>query len=366
MLKMRVMIIDDEQMAIDVLERALQQIPQIEIVGTYLEPIKLLNDIGKIPVEVIFIDMEMNYMHGLELAELISKDMPQIEIVFVTAHPQFALEAFEVNAIDYLLKPVQSNRLLKTIDKLQHRIASDKQRIKKHANGEGSLTMRVLGNFQLFDEDGEEVKWRTKKTKELFLYLWHHQKKGVHRSQIIFDLWPEVLEDKATSLLHTTIYQLRKLMRTFGYDQAVTLSNERYTLNTPIKTDVEELLAIISSETFAVEKVEQANDLYKGDYLEVESYEWALAEQENIKTLYLNYLENFLRTGEAGIIVEMCLKKMIDLEPYQTSYITDLLDYYNQTKNMGKLIGLLQETENKWEEELGLPLPAEIMQMYRK
>src|SRR5699024_3477363 len=123
---MRAVIIDDEQLAIDVLEILLKELEGIEIVGKYTDPQIALTDIPKLNADVAFVDMEMGELHGLELTEIIQSRYPNhLEIVFVTAYPQFALEAFDVNAIDYLLKPVMKDRLKQTIEKLQNRLAHE-------------------------------------------------------------------------------------------------------------------------------------------------------------------------------------------------------------------------------------------------
>src|SRR5690625_4913254 len=126
---MKVIIIDDEQLAVDVLEILLNKINGIEIVGKYTDPQMALLDIPKLNIDVDFIDMEMGELHGLEVAEIIQSTYPNhIEIVFVTAYPQFALEAFEVNAIDYLLKPVIQERLETTIHKVARRLGDYQKR----------------------------------------------------------------------------------------------------------------------------------------------------------------------------------------------------------------------------------------------
>jgi len=66
---------------------------------------------------------------------------------------------------------------------------------------------------------------------EGIIYLWQHQQKGGHRSQIIEDLRPDYLEDKASQLLYTTVYQLRKVMRDVGFEQVVQFTNNRYVFN---------------------------------------------------------------------------------------------------------------------------------------
>jgi|SRR5699024_6876511 len=112
------------------------------------------------------------------------------------------------------------------------------------------------------------------------------------------------------------------------------------------------------------EKVAQADELYIGDYLEIEGYRWAVAEQDRIKSMFLEFLERFLQTETTGKVIENCLRKMIFLEPYEFTYITSLADYYEVTNNTDKLIVLLEKTKQKWRDDLSLSLPKELMRLY--
>lgn len=119
---MRVILIDDEQLALEVLEIQLKKIKDVEIIDKYTDPYRAFEEIERLNIDVVFLDMEMGSIHGLEFAERLMTKFNDLEVIFVTAHPQFALEAFEVNAIDYLLKPVRMERLEKSIAKLQEKV----------------------------------------------------------------------------------------------------------------------------------------------------------------------------------------------------------------------------------------------------
>ena len=368
---MKVIIVDDEQIAIEVLENQLKEIEGLEVVGKFKEPMEVLKNINDLEVDVVFLDMEMGKIHGLELAEILLRNISPLEIVFVTAYSEFALEAFEINAIDYLLKPVNQKRLLKTMEKLTKRIVNRKPHIEEIQKNDKELYIQVMEIFRIFDCNGNEIKWRTKKTKELFIYLWHHRNTGVNRSQIILDLWPDLFEEKAIALLHTTIYQLRKAMRDIDFENPVVLTNERYVLNIPLKSDLDDLKSIIASTDIKKMSVERANDLYPDDYLEVEGYEWALLRQEKIRSLFLDYLESYVlkvkhKEEQEDKFIEGCLKRMLQLEPYKIQYISLLLDFYGETRNMQKIILFMKKTKKKWSTDLGLELPKEIVDLYNK
>ena len=89
-----------------------------------------------------------------------------IEIVFVTAHSEYAIEAFELNVVSYLLNPVQITRLNETLDQLK----IDENKIKSR-----SVYIRSMHGLNVILEKGEVVNWRTQKAKELFAYMWIHQ-----------------------------------------------------------------------------------------------------------------------------------------------------------------------------------------------
>lgn len=363
------MIIDDEQLAIDVLEILLSKIKGIEIIGKYTDPQIALADIPKLHADVAFVDMEMGELHGLELADIIQSKYPNhLEIVFVTAYPQFALDAFEVNAIDYLLKPVMQERLEQTVEKLEKRLGNYQESRKGIEQKKEELFVQVLGSFRLIDTNGNEVKWRTRKVKELFVYLWHQQEKGVHRSELISHLWPEATEDRAAALMHTTVYQLRKAIREIGFEKPVILRNGHYILNIHINSDLDQLNQLLTSPTMNMEKIEEILELYHGNYLEIEDYDWAFSKQETIKGLLLLRLEEFVSTNNdfenQRNLIEVCLKKMIQLEPYNEQYAYWLLDYYGRNKDLEKMVNTFQGIKEKWIDDLGVDIPIRLQDLY--
>ena len=143
---MKAIIIDDERLARQELKNLLAPYPEIQIVGeannaeTAIESIKLLKP------DVIFLDIQMPGKNGFDLLEEIS-GVP--EIVFVTAYDEHAIRAFEVNALDYLLKPVQPNRLAETVKKILNKDVSEKQEAKEQ-------TQLLNDNDQVFVKDGEK------------------------------------------------------------------------------------------------------------------------------------------------------------------------------------------------------------------
>ena len=112
----KTLIIDDERLARQRLVRLLRPYEQIDIIGEAVNGQDGLEKIEKLKPELIFLDIEMPVFNGFEM---LSQLEHQPKVVFTTAYDQYAIKAFEEDSIDYLLKPVERNRLEKTIEKLQ-------------------------------------------------------------------------------------------------------------------------------------------------------------------------------------------------------------------------------------------------------
>ena len=112
----RAFVVDDEHLAVQRLTRLLAETGRVTVAGSATDPQEALAALRRADVDVVFLDIQMPEMNGLELVERLERDIP---VVFTTAYDRYALEAFAVNSIDYLLKPVESERLGKALDKLE-------------------------------------------------------------------------------------------------------------------------------------------------------------------------------------------------------------------------------------------------------
>jgi two-component system LytT family response regulator/two-component system response regulator LytT len=124
---LRAVLVDDEQLARDELGFLLGQVGGVEIIGQAGNGVEALTAIDKLQPDVVFLDVQMPGLTGFEVARrmLDTRALPQI--IFVTAFDQHAIEAFEVNAVDYLLKPVDPARLEIAVDRARRRISIDRK-----------------------------------------------------------------------------------------------------------------------------------------------------------------------------------------------------------------------------------------------
>jgi len=111
---MRIIIIDDEQLARKLLRNFLEDINDVEIVAEFENGFDGLKGINELKPDLVFLDIKMPKLNGFEMLELLN-EIPQI--IFITAYDQYAVKAFENNAIDYLLKPYSKDRLLAAVSK---------------------------------------------------------------------------------------------------------------------------------------------------------------------------------------------------------------------------------------------------------
>ncbi len=116
--KLRVFLIDDEPLAIRRLSRLLTETGRVEIIGETTEPVSALKTLPALSPDALFLDIQMPELNGFELLAKLENYPP---VIFTTAYDEYALRAFEVNSLDYLLKPVEAERLEMAIAKLERR-----------------------------------------------------------------------------------------------------------------------------------------------------------------------------------------------------------------------------------------------------
>ncbi|UOB18772.1 LytR/AlgR family response regulator transcription factor [Abyssalbus ytuae] len=111
---MRCIIIDDEPLAINVLKNYCEKLDFLEMMGAYNNPINAISDIKEKKIDLILIDIEMPQMNGLDFMN--SLDNKPL-FIFTTAYPQYAVDGFDLNAVDYLVKPIPYHRFIKAISR---------------------------------------------------------------------------------------------------------------------------------------------------------------------------------------------------------------------------------------------------------
>jgi len=299
---MNILIVDDELKTLQEIEEYVSKYRKNDRCVACNNALKALQHAADTFFAIALLDIEMPVMNGLELAENLIAINPNIEIAFITAYNHYAAEAFEVNADDYVLKPVREERLIKTLDKL-----AGKSMARRHTL-ENVKVLNIQTFGKLIVKAGEdELKWSRQKSAEIFAYLLMNNGKWIHKDKLCDILWPDHEPNKALANLQTALYRLRKTLSLFAKTQvAVEYSENCYKMVFEQGYyDVQEFEALygkaLNEGQVNTDLLEKAFDIYDGRYLEEEDWLWSITQREMLDLKYriiLQYLvETSIKTG---------------------------------------------------------------------
>lgn len=277
---MRVALVDDENLALLSLKAELDEIEDIEIVGMYKNPLEFLDDYGKIIPDVVFLDIEMNQHNGFQVLEKLMEQKKNPAVILVTAFQQYAAKAFEVEAIDYIVKPALKERLKKALNRIR-RYESVKT--------DNNIAVEVFKYFHVTINNrsiGDE--WNSKKSEELFAYLLCANGRYIKKEKITSALWPYIEQDKVIANLYSAQYKLKKLLKSFGFDELIESEHNEIRMSIEdIRCDMFEFNKCMGNN---IKQVETAIKLYKGLPFENKGYVWTKAMQAEYHTEYIRFL----------------------------------------------------------------------------
>lgn len=362
----RAILVDDEQLSLHHLKNKLLEIGKIEVIKTFSNGTDVLKEMKNLNFNVAFLDIEMPGLNGLDLAEIIRGWDRQIQIVFVTAYRDYAIQAFELHSIDYLLKPIMVERLEKTVFRLQEHFLTHEREHRVKTLNSNSLKVICFSEFIVYHHN-RPVKWKTLKVKELFAYFITYFNTHMHRDTIIEALWPDTDYQRAKIQLHTAISYLRKTLDSMGYLNAITFSNECYLLYlADLQCDAHQFETLIEQHSKMseehVELFEEIIQYYSGDYLENNGYEWALVKAQSIRQQLLHLLQKMIvYFSDKGILnkKQHYLQLLVFYNPYSEYAIQQLMKFYIDNGNRGEAVKIYHEMKDRLLDELGiLPDPS--------
>ncbi|MBO9606850.1 MAG: response regulator [Paenibacillaceae bacterium] len=333
----RAYLLDDEQHMLNLLEMQLREL-EVEVVGRANNPHRALEQLAELQPDVVFLDIEMPGLNGLEVAEAIQSREGNVQIVYVTAFSAHAVKAFEQQALDYLLKPVEEDRLRKTVQRIQRELAmaQTEDGPPPQASSE-QLSISVFGSFDVLSGSGETVKWYTAKVKELFALLIVRAEKGVHRDELIDILWGEEAYEKSKVYLHACVSYVRKALKRYGYSGLLNFLNGKYYLDlAAVRCDYRPTTRALS-QVFAWMKEDNARELeqllewYRGPLFADCDYPWAREEAESAQRLIREvrfYLaKRYLQSGNERQALETATPLLAEC-PYEDEVYRLLIQSY--------------------------------------
>ena len=128
--KIKCIVVDDEPLAVEMLATYIRKAPSLELAGTFTDPVQAVSAMAEIKPDLVFMDIQMPDLNGLELARLIPEDT---RIIFTSAFRQYAFESYEVEALDYILKPIRYQKFLEVVSKAEKWMANRPEKSRRSA-----------------------------------------------------------------------------------------------------------------------------------------------------------------------------------------------------------------------------------------
>ena len=259
---MRVLCVDDALPIMEDVVTMCRQLPQAQEVTGFTRPREALEWLKTHPVDLALLDIDMPEISGLMLAEQLKRRYPDAAIIFLTAFPQYAVQAFKLRATGYLLKPISLEDLKEEVD-YAHSLRPE--------HPSGHIVVKTFGNFEIF-VDGDTLVFHRSKAKELLAYLIDRNGRGVNRPGIYAALWEEGLYDYSKQkYLDVIIRSLRETLREAGIEEILEIKGGFLRVRPELLNC--DLYRFLKNDPEAV-------NAYRGEYME--EYPWAVFNSESL------------------------------------------------------------------------------------
>ncbi|KUO58679.1 MAG: hypothetical protein APF84_09420 [Gracilibacter sp. BRH_c7a] len=360
----KAVLVDDERPALRELEYFLRDYPVITIQDKFTDPQLALEKIKSIQPQIIFLDINMPQLKGIDAASKFMDLCEKVDIVFVTAYDSYAIQAFELYTLDYLLKPLTEDRFYITMQRIMNKYGTIPINDKKN------LMIKCLGKFEISWRGEEPIKWRTEKTRELFAFLLHHRNRNLSKEELLDALWAEDDPEKAIRQLYNGIYYIRKALEEYGIGRNLISIDGNYNLKLgPVDFDVEYYNQFARGhDNSNLGQLEEIEILFQGDYLQGEYYPWADLERERLSSLHLRCLLQLakeLKAARKWDKAENYLVKAYHKNPYYEETTELLLKLYEETGNSSKAILHYNTYTKLIHEELGIQPDKKLHELVR-
>lgn len=373
---MRAILIDDEALALDYLEKKIKDVSDIYIVGKYTNTKQAYQTVINEQPDIVFLDIEMPEVNGLNLADKILSLYPKTKIVFVTAYNEYAVKAFELNAVDYLLKPINEERLSKTIGRLMQEQTNENQILEAVSEDDDQPIVCCFKSLHfkrgVHSKEAIDVQWRTSKARELFAYLIHEREQFVRKDVILDLFWPDADIKSGSAQLYTTIYQIRKTLEKISFPINITSSVNSYKLElNEVGLDFEIMEKELKEIAFITQdisrKYKKLLELYIGDYFEEDDYLWATSEQNRLRILWvtnLKRLADFYINQDNHSEAILIYLQLQDVQPFNEESYFMLMKLYDKFGDRQLVQAQYKSFAKMLEEEYGEEPSLEVKEWY--
>ncbi len=369
---MNVILIDNDEPTLIILKRMLGKIDDVQVIGAFQNTENAEAFLKTNNVDIVFIDINMPGESGIDFAKRILRQMDSIETVFVTSYKEYALEAFGVYAFDYIVKPINHDRIYETIAKIRGK----KLHLKNASHDEDKkykLFIYCLGGLEIRSAIGEFIKLPSSKSKELLSYLLVNSEKPVCKWQVIEEVFPGMPEDNAEIYLNTTIYKLRKALQPYGLKNIIISANRVYKLETKDIyidfIDFEDRISLPINISRSMEEAVEIENMYTGDLFGTLGYLWALPEKERLATIYWNFAKELIRCflEEKNYYLALkILKKLECIDELDEEINLLLMQVYASNKDKVNLTRQYKRYKDRLQKELNIKPDIRFIELYKK
>lgn len=259
--------VDDEPLALSDLVNALKDAEPNCALSAFSEPDSALSELaaGRIHPDIAFLDIQMRAWSGLQFAAEIRKVCPSIEIIFVTAHPQYALESYALHVRGYLLKPV-------TVEAIQEELRNIGPLPLRHKGKQG-LQVQCFGNFEIFYQ-GRPLEFSRSKSKELLAYLIYRNGASCSTREIAGILFEDRQYDRSVkNQIETFKSDLNKTLKALHHGDIIEKSHNQLSI-IPHKLDCD-YYRYLQGDRLAIHS-------FTGEFMA--QYSWAEVETASLHT----------------------------------------------------------------------------------
>lgn len=227
-MNLKILALDDEPIALYEITKSIKEAVSDCEIKSFDEPEDALDEImerGFIP-DIAFLDIEMPRITGIEMAKRIRENCKNTKIVFVTGFSQYAIEAYNIHARGYLMKPP-------TAEKVKAEIENSFENINAPIKSYKKIRIRCFGNFEVFADD-VPIKFSRSKTKELFAYLVDRRGSAITTNELLNILWEDIaVTVSLRSQLRNSIADLSGVLKSLGEENILLKVNRNsYAINT--------------------------------------------------------------------------------------------------------------------------------------
>ena len=251
---MRILLVDDEELQLLRLTDAVKKaLPQESDFLSYANPVVAWEENKEEAVDIAFLDIDMPVMNGMMLAKKLKTVNPQVNVIFVTAYNEYALDAYKLHASGYVTKPVNVEKIKAELDGLRYPVELTPTK---------KLQVKCFGNFEVF-AGGVPVKFARSKSKELFAYLVDREGAAVNVNELNAILW----EEDKKSYFRNLVADIQASLKAVGAEDVFVKRRNEYFID-PTKIDCD---------AYEYRKNDpNAIRMYRGEYMA--QYSWAVFE----------------------------------------------------------------------------------------